>query len=138
VPLRIVRRFTGRSGSAARTISNHESARRIIELEKSASAISTQLGLDSTIVSTTLSNPTRRSARKASSTPSTAEMPSAARRAPAKTRARRERGSGRGSGSSDSSRRARTRGDMSAGRSPAATDVRSPRVAGSGAAIARS
>ena len=59
VPLKIVRRFTGRSGSAARTISYHEAARMIIEVEKSASAIRTQLGLDWTSAETTLWKPTR-------------------------------------------------------------------------------
>ncbi len=46
VALRIVRLFTGRSGSAARTMWNHDTARRTIEVENRPSAISTQAGLE--------------------------------------------------------------------------------------------
>ena len=83
VALRIVRRFTGRSGSAARRMWNHETARRNIEVENSPSAISTQIGLECSSVVATLSKPTRRSARKASSTPMIADS---AERGPPQTR----------------------------------------------------
>ena len=127
------RRRTGRFGSAARTIQYQEAARKKSEAAISPQAISTQVKLERTMLSTTLSTPIFWAARTVRPMPRMAATASPALRARRRPRLPRE-----GSGSSEGSFWAGRLGPPSAGRIPAQWAKRSPASTGRGASIARS